>query len=371
VFDVATSVLIVLAALLGGRGTVWGQVLGAFIIEPLANVTSTNLGGADARAIRLLIFGGLLGAVVMFLPRGVLPTVTAYRRRTAARRSAPAEAGDDAVLPEDGSVLPEDGGRRDDTADVLEVRGLVKVFGGQRAVDDADLTVPAGRITGLLGPNGSGKTTVFNLVDGTVGANSGQIVLAGRHVERRGRASRAHAGLARTYQLPRLFGSLTVTENVVLPEPRFSFTRLWLRRVTAAERARALAILTELGLAAYADTSPAELSYGQRKLVELAQVLWLDPVLVMLDEPAVGISPALSRRIAVVIRSLHRRGVGVLLVEHDLAFLSSLCERVYVMANGKVIATGTVAEVSGDRAVVDAYLGDEVALAPASAGSTA
>jgi branched-chain amino acid transport system permease protein len=126
-----------------------------------------------------------------------------------------------------------------------------------------------------------------------------------------------------------------------------------------------MAVLDDLGLAAYADISPGELSYGQRKLIELAQVLWLDPVLVMLDEPAAGISPALSQRLAGLIRALHQRGVGILLVEHDLAFLSSLCERVYVMANGKIIASGTVAEVSTDRAVVDAYLGDEVALAPA------
>jgi branched-chain amino acid transport system permease protein len=126
-----------------------------------------------------------------------------------------------------------------------------------------------------------------------------------------------------------------------------------------------MAVLDQLGLAAYGDTSPGELSYGQRKLIELAQVLWLDPVLVMLDEPAAGISPALSLRLAGMIRSLHGRGVGILLVEHDLAFLSSLCERVYVMASGKIIAAGTVAEVSGDRAVVDAYLGDETSLAPA------
>ncbi len=361
VFDIATSVLIVLAALLGGRGTVWGPVLGAFIIEPLANFTSTNLGGANAGAIRLLLFGGLLGAVVLFLPRGVLPTVTSCWQRSRARRAAPAgtvRTGPDAVLPE-GS------GRQDGTADVLEVHGLVKAFGGLRAVDGVDLAVAGGSITGLIGPNGSGKTTVFNLIDGTVGAQSGQVVLAGRHVEHRGRPARAHAGLARTYQLPRLFPSLTVVENIVVPERRLSFARLWRRRVTAAERARAMAVLGELGLAAYADTSPAELSYGQRKLIELAQVLWLDPVLVMLDEPAAGISPALSQRLADVIRSLHRRGVGILLVEHDLAFLSSLCERVYVMANGKIIASGTVAQVSGDHTVVDAYLGDEVALVPA------
>jgi ABC-type branched-subunit amino acid transport system ATPase component/ABC-type branched-subunit amino acid transport system permease subunit len=383
VFDIATSVLIVLAALLGGRGTVWGPVLGAFIIEPLANFTSTNLGGANAGAVRLLLFGGLLGAVALFLPLGVLPTVAACWQRRTARGAGPAEpvkhgafdvATSNSEIPngavrQDGaerrSEAAGDQVRRDGTADVLEVHGLVKAFGGVRAADGVDLVVTAGSITGLIGPNGSGKTTVFNLVDGTVGAQSGQVVLAGRHLERRGRPARAHAGLARTYQLPRLFPGLTVAENMVVPERRLSFTRLWLRRVTAAERARAIATLSELGLAAYADTSPAELSYGQRKLVELAQVLWLDPVLVMLDEPTAGVSPALSQRLADVTRSLHRRGVGVLLVEHDLAFLASLCERVYVMANGKIIASGTVAEVSGSRAVVDAYLGDEVLLAPA------
>jgi ABC-type branched-subunit amino acid transport system ATPase component len=232
-------------------------------------------------------------------------------------------------------------------------------------VDEVGLTVAAAHITGLLGPNGSGKTTLFNLIDGTVSATAGEVVLAGRPIGRRGRPARAHAGLARTYQLPRLFPSLTVVENLAAAQPHFSFRRLWLPRVTAAERARALGVLGGLGLAGYADSNPAELSYGQRKLIELAQVLWLDPVLLMLDEPAAGISPVLTQRLAGLIRSLHRQGVGILLVEHDLAFLSSLCDQVYVMANGKIIASGTVSEVSADPAVVGAYLGDEVALASA------
>jgi branched-chain amino acid transport system permease protein len=398
VFDIVTSVLIVLAALLGGRGTLWGPVLGAFILEPLANFTSTGLGGADAGAIRLLLFGGLLGAVVLFLPRGVLPTVTrAWSRVQAGRPTAPAlvtppaaatppasattpapattptattlapaTTPAPAITPGAGSglaVLTRD--RALPAGDALQARGLVKTFGGLRAVDGVDLTVTAARITGLLGPNGSGKTTLFNLIDGTVSASSGQVILAGRSLGHRGRAARAHAGLARTYQLPRLFPSLTVAENVAAAQRRFSFRQLWLPRVSADERARATDVLSGLGLAGYADSNPAELSYGQRKLIELAQVLWLDPVLLMLDEPAAGISPALAQRLAGMVRSLQRRGVAILLVEHDLAFLASLCDHVYVMANGKIIASGTVAEVSGDPAVVDAYLGDEVALAAA------
>jgi branched-chain amino acid transport system permease protein len=368
VFDVVTSVLIVLAALLGGRGTIWGPVLGAFIIEPLANATTTNLGGADAGAIRLLLFGGLLGAVVLFLPRGVLPTIAARWQRargpgpipSAATRTTPGEAP---------AVAAAAAPSRNGSPNVLAVDHLVKTFGGLRAVDDVAVEVPAGSITGLIGPNGSGKTTLFNLIDGTIAAQSGHIAVQGRRLERRGRPTRAHAGLARTYQLPRLFPSLTVIENVVLPERGLSVRRLLRKRVTPSERARATAVLQGLGLADYADTSPGELSYGQRKLVELAQVLWLDPVLVMLDEPAAGVSPALSQRLADMIRALHRQGVGILLVEHDLAFLSSLCQRVYVMSGGRIIAHGTVAEVRADQDVVDAYLGDAVALIPTGASA--
>ena len=386
VFDIVTSMLIVLSALLGGRGTLWGPVLGAFIIEPLANLTSTSLGGADAGSIRLLLFGGLLGLVVLFLPRGLLPTMSAWKNH----RQTQGQATDDPErtrLPLAGRILragDQAGGEPDFThrsppptgdrpaaragvsaGPVLAVRALSRSFGGLRAVDDVDLDLEPACVTGLLGPNGSGKTTLFNLIDGTVRASSGQLTLAGHRVERSRRQARAHVGLARTYQLPRLFPSLTVLENVVLAERRFSLARLLLPRITAAERARAMTALADLGLAQYAAASPATLSYGQRKLIELAQVLWLDPALVLLDEPAAGISPALSQRLAGIIGRLRAEGVGVLLVEHDVAFLASLSDWVYVMANGKIIASGTVAEVSADRAVVDAYLGDQVALATA------
>ncbi|HWG28648.1 branched-chain amino acid ABC transporter ATP-binding protein/permease [Actinospica sp.] len=362
VFDVVTSMLIVLCALLGGRGTLWGPVLGAFIIAPISNFTSTNLGGADAGPIRLLLFGALLGGVALFLPRGVLPAIAARLARSApgADQSDAAESAStyaaEPVAASTASAVATAG-----SGDVFVATGLGKSFGGLRAVDGVDLSLGGGRVTGLIGPNGSGKTTLFNLIDGTVPTREGTIALAGRRLERAGRPGRAHAGLARTYQLPRLFPSLTVLENIVAGERGFSFARLWNHRVSASEHERASAVLDELGLAAYADASPADLSYGQRKLVELAQVLWFDPAVVMLDEPAAGISPALSARLAAMVRALPPRGTAVLLVEHDFAFVSSLCQDVYVMAQGGVIARGTVAEISADPAVVDAYLGDTVA----------
>jgi ABC-type branched-subunit amino acid transport system ATPase component/ABC-type branched-subunit amino acid transport system permease subunit len=371
VFDIVTSMLIVLSALLGGRGTLWGPVLGAFIIEPLANLTSTSLGGADAGAIRLLLFGGLLGLVVLFLPRGLLPTMSAWKNQSQVRdqhhddpeRTRGASSAD--RLTDTNANLSTSATINTGGGPVLAVRGLARSFGGLKAVDGVHLDLAPASVTGLIGPNGSGKTTLFNLIDGTVRASAGQLTLAGRRIERSGRQARAHAGLARTYQLPRLFPSLSVLENVVLAERRLSLRRLFLPRVTAAERARATKVLGDLGLTQYANASPAALSYGQRKLIELAQVLWLDPALVLLDEPAAGISPALSQRLGGIIRRLRAEGVGVLLVEHDVAFLASLSDRVYVMANGKIIANGTVAEISADQAVVDAYLGDQVALAKA------
>ena len=190
-------------------------------------------------------------------------------------------------------------------------------------------------------------------------------------MERAGRPARSHAGLARTYQLPRLFPSLTVLENVVIAKRGSRRAGSRLPRVTAAERDRGDGGAGRPWAGrGYADVSPGTLSYGQRKLIELAQVLWLAPALVLLDEPAAGISPALARVAALpgIIRRLRADGAGVLLVEHDVAFLASLADRVHVMANGAIIASGTVAEVSADPAVVDAYLGDQAALAVAQHG---
>jgi branched-chain amino acid transport system permease protein len=361
VFDIVTSMLIVLSTLLGGRGTVMGPVLGAFIIEPLANFTTTNLGGADAGSIRLFLFGGLLGAVVLFAPRGILPSITTWRER-ARGRGGPAAATATASSSRHRPSAPP-AATAAPAQTVLEVSRMSKAFGGLQAVDGVDLAVSSGAITGLIGPNGSGKTTLFNLIDGTVSSRAGRLLMRGRRLEHRGRVTRAHAGIARTYQLPRLFGSLTVLENVVLPERSLSVRRLLSPRVSAAERTRALDLLDGMGLATYADARPSELSYGQRKLIELAQVLWLEPELLMLDEPAAGISPALTQRLGEHIRALSARGVAILLVEHDLTFLSSLCQDVYVMSGGRIIAHGPIAEISADRGVIDAYLGDSMALA--------
>ena len=359
-FDIVMSILMVLAALLGGRGTVWGPVLGAFIIEPLAELTATTMGGSNSGPIRLLMFSAVLILVVLFLPRGVVPSLS--RRFTRVRDAERLRLAREFVPQQ---ALEHGGQRRAPAAgaaETLEVHGMARSFGGVKAVADVSLAVREGAVTGLIGPNGSGKTTLFNLIDGTVLPDSGSIRLSGKTLANGDRPGRAHAGLSRTYQLPRLFPSMSVLENVVIPERGFSLRRVFTARVTGSERSQALARLDKFGLAGYAEISPADLSYGQRKLVELAQVLTLEPTLIMLDEPAAGISPALSMRLAEIIREVNARGVSILLVEHDLSFIEELCDDVYVMDNGLVIAHGSVDELKKDPEVIEAYLGRADAL---------
>ena len=353
-FDVVLSMQIVLAALLGGRGTVWGPVLGAFLVVPLIEATNTTLGGADAGAIRLILFGGLLLAVALLLPRGILPTLRDFLAR---RRAGPSLTGtrlDDQPIP----AAPPRRRPRADAPDALRVSGVTMRFGGVTALDDVTLQVPRDSITALIGPNGSGKTTLFNVIDGTYAATSGTVELGARPITRTDRPRRAFLGLGRTYQLPRLFGGLTVLENVSAACGEFKLGQLARSAISGPEAARAMELLDFVGLGRYADAKATDLSYGQRKLVELAQVLMLDPDVILLDEPAAGINPTLLRRLSDLIRALNASGRTFVIVEHDMQFVLALADRTVVLARGQVIAAGSPQEISADSAVLEAYLGD-------------
>jgi branched-chain amino acid transport system permease protein len=245
---------------------------------------------------------------------------------------------------------------------LLTVDDVTMRFGGVKALDGASLSINAGSLTALIGPNGSGKTTVFNVVDGTYRPASGSVTLDGRSLDGLSRTRRAFAGVARTYQLPRLFDSLTVLENVAAASPNFEFRRLARSAVSGAETARATELLEFVGLGEYGGSKATDLSYGQRKLVELAQVLMLDPKVILLDEPAAGINPTLQRRLASLIRALNESGRTVVIVEHDMHFVLSLVDVAIVLARGSVIADGEPSTISTDRAVLEAYLGDDFVL---------
>jgi branched-chain amino acid transport system permease protein len=359
-FNILLSVQIILSLLLGGRATLWGPVLGAFIVEPLNEVANNEFGGGNSR---LLIFGGLLALVVLFMPRGIIPSVRrwldAYARRGEAgivgeRLDAGIELREREAPPAPATAA--------EAAPLLEVKGLEKRFGGVHAVDGASFSVPEGSITALIGPNGSGKTTVFNLIDGTMTANAGEVWLAGRRLDGMKPWRRAHLGLGRTFQITRLFREMTVLENVVAPLPTFRIGQLTADAVSGPEADRAEELLDFVGMSKYRDQPCTDLSYGQQKLVELAQVLMLDPKLIMLDEPAGGINPTLIERIGEMIRELNARGKTFLIVEHNMPFVLGLCAPVLVLARGKTIASGTPEQVQRDPAVLDAYLGEDFRL---------
>jgi branched-chain amino acid transport system ATP-binding protein/branched-chain amino acid transport system permease protein len=359
-FAILGSVLIVLSALLGGRGTLYGPVIGAFIVQ-LVNEGATVYGGGSST--RVLILGAILVAVVLFLPAGLLPTIeAAWRKRHPVATEYTDQTGALARTP---AVVREraEAFQRDDApatgGPLLEVRGVTKRFGGLTAVDSADLTVERGSITALIGPNGSGKTTLFNLVTGNMTADAGEITFDGTRIEKLTPWKRGHLGLGRTFQVTRLFKDMTVLQNVVAPLPDGKVSTMFADAVSGAEATRARELLDIVGLGRFADQRAGALSYGQQKLVELAQVLMLEPKLILLDEPAGGVNPSLLGRLTEVIRELNRNGVTFLVVEHNIPLVLELCDPVYVFARGRSIAQGRPEQIRRDPVVLDAYLGDD------------
>ena len=248
---------------------------------------------------------------------------------------------------------------------MLETIGVSKHFGGVKAVDNVSFRVERGNIVGLIGPNGAGKTTMFDLIAGSHRPTGGRILLNGRALERLGAQHRIGFGLGRTFQIPRPFGQMTVVENLLLSAQGQIGERIlpnWLgsRRVAQQERARlaeARGLLDFLTLSALADEPARVLSGGQRKLLELARVLMAAPEIILLDEPAAGVNPALLETIIARIGEINRRGVTFLVIEHNMDVVARLCAKVVVMAGGKVLREGAPDEVARDPRVIEAYLG--------------
>jgi ABC-type branched-subunit amino acid transport system ATPase component len=239
---------------------------------------------------------------------------------------------------------------------LLAVTGLTKAFGGVRAVDDCTFGVEDGTVTGLIGPNGSGKTTVFNLVTGYLGADSGRVHFAGRDVTGYSPARLYRAGLSRTFQQARVFPQLTVRENLVVAGGH-RWWQLFRARVAPADRERTGRLLADFRLDRLAEVPAAELSYGQRKLLEFAAALMTSPRLVLLDEPTAGVNPTMVRTMERHIRERHAQGTTFLVVEHDMTVVMRLCDPVVVLDAGRPVFTGPPASAQRDPVVLDAYLG--------------
>jgi ABC-type branched-subunit amino acid transport system ATPase component len=258
----------------------------------------------------------------------------------------------------------------DPGADGLEVEGLVVRYGGLVAVDGVSLHAPMGRITGLIGPNGAGKTTTFNACTGLQRPTAGTIRLDGRDVTHFSAPARAQLGLGRTFQRMELFESLPVAENVALGrEARLAGSNP-LRHLRGARAERtsvrdeAHAAMAQCGITELADRPVADLSTGQRRLVELARAVASGAALLLLDEPSSGLDKAETEAFGGILRRLvDQRGAGILLVEHDMALVMAVCAYIYVLDFGRLLFEGTPAKVSNSSEVRAAYLGSEAAAA--------
>jgi ABC-type branched-subunit amino acid transport system ATPase component len=243
---------------------------------------------------------------------------------------------------------------------LLRTNEVSKAFGGVQALSEASLEVARGRITGLIGPNGSGKTTLFNVITGYERPDSGHVYLDGKAITNFRPARVFGQGIGRTFQLTRIFPSLTVLENMLIAGHHKHRSRNPLAIAGGAvARRHAMDLLGFAGIAGHADALAETLSYGQRKLLELAYVLVADPEIVLLDEPAGGVNPSLINHIGDRIRELNAAGKTFLIVEHNMDFVMGLCHDIAVLDSGTVVATGPPEQIRANPRVLDAYLGTE------------
>lgn len=248
---------------------------------------------------------------------------------------------------------------------LLAASGLCKSFGGLKAVDDARLEVAQGSITGLIGPNGAGKTTFFNLLSNFIRSDRGRVIFDGEPIQQLQPHQIAQMGMVRTFQVARVLSRLSVMENMLLGAQKQTgenFWNVWFQpkqviQEEKQQRERAIAILESVGLAHMAGAYAGALSGGQRKLLEMARALMTNPKLILLDEPAAGVNPTLINQICDRILTWNREGMTFLIIEHNMDVIMSLCDRVWVLAEGRNLADGTPAEIQTNTQVLEAYLG--------------
>ncbi len=253
----------------------------------------------------------------------------------------------------------------EDTFQALKIDRIEKTYGGVKILRGVTIEVARRQITGIIGPNGAGKSTLLDIISGFAAPDAGRVWLAGTDVTGKPVRQRSHAGLARTFQIPRELGELTVLENLLLAatQPRHetvahALVMPWfLKRSDRRATGRALDLLTRINLAALANAQAKTLSGGQKKLLELARALMSSPKVLLLDEPVAGVAPPLRAVISELIASLKDQDITTLIVEHDMDFVARLCDRVFVMAEGANLVDGSFEDVARDTRVIEAYVG--------------
>ncbi len=357
-FQFFSSVFFLLAVLFGGAGTLLGPVIGAATLTLLPELLQ------DFDRFRLIIYGCFILFTLYILPNGVAGL--ARRGATPLPDLAVTSGGDGSVAqvleaPEVSRPLCQDS----KPAPFIEVQSISKRFGGLTALNKVSFTVFPGEVHAVIGPNGAGKTTLINIVSGFYKPDSGIIRIDGKEVKISSMHSAASFGIARTFQTIKLFGDMTVLENVMVGFERHSSTRLWdsllrTRRSRAAEQRRAedaLALIEFVGLGDFVNSPASSLSYGHRRLLEVARALAVRPHLLLLDEPAAGLVAKEIEALKDLIDTLRELGIAVLLVEHHMDLVTAISDRVTVIDYGEVIAQGEPAAIQRDKRVIEAYLG--------------
>ena len=348
-FTFDLSVLFFIAILIGGRGSILGPMLGTIILTILPEIA------APLAAWSTFLYAVLLLLIVLVMPGGIAALLDFRNRRPLASNRA--------IVPRPAALA--DIVRRRDGGKALQLRGIALSFGNVRAIDGLDLDVAPGQIHGLIGPNGSGKTTTLNVISGYYAAKAGTMTLGDEMLPAGQPVKRAASGIARTFQTPRVIGEASVLENVMIGgsiDGRANFVEamLALPRNGADERllaAKARALLGVVGLEALADVRADRLQHSELRFIEIARALMLDPDFLLLDEPAAGLSNDEIARLATLIKAICGRGTGVLLVEHHADLIFDICHQVTVLNLGRTLAAGTPAEIRVHKEVVSAYLG--------------
>jgi branched-chain amino acid transport system permease protein len=348
-FTFDLSILFFIAILIGGRGSILGPLLGTIILTILPEIA------APLAAWSTFLYAVLLLVIVLVMPGGIAALLDFRNRRPLASNRV--------IVPRPAAlaeVMRRTGGNR-----TLNLHGITLSFGNVLAIDGLDLDVRPGQIHGLIGPNGSGKTTTLNVISGYYAAKAGTMTLGEAALPPGEPATRAYRGIARTFQTPRVIGEASVLANVMIGgtiEGQATFIEALLalprnRRDEHMLAAKARALLSVVGLEMLADVRADRLQHSELRFIEIARALMLEPDFLLLDEPAAGLSSDEIERLAALIKAISARGTGILLVEHHADLIFDICDQVTVLNLGRILAAGTPAEIRVHKEVVSAYLG--------------